>query len=116
MRRLTSRAQFVAAARGARTHKRAFVLQTAPNRAEEPRIGFTVTRRVGNAVERHRIRRRLKAAAMENASRFAAGHDYVLIGRRDALHEPFERLVGELKAALEQIGRRDPREAGSDGR
>jgi ribonuclease P protein component len=116
MRRLTRRAQFVAAARGARTHKRAFVLQRAPNGAEDARIGFTVTRRTGNAVERHRIRRRLKAAAMHNVSQFAPGHDYVLIGRRDALHEPFERLVGELKAALEQIERRDAREAGRDGR
>lgn len=111
---LKSRAQFMAAARGARARKRAFVLQAAPSGAAQARIGFTVTRRTGNAVERHRIRRRLKAAARRNAPLFAPAHDYVLIGRRDALHEPFERLVGELKAALEQIGTFQAPEAGRD--
>lgn len=102
MRRLTKRAQFLKAARGRRSPRRGFVLQAVTAPSEEPGLGFTVTRRVGNAVERNRIRRRLKAAAQLNAGKFRAGHDYVLIGRRNALHEPFDQLVSGVASALEQ--------------
>ncbi|MEX0628440.1 MAG: ribonuclease P protein component [Cucumibacter sp.] len=106
MRRLTKRAQFLKAARGAKALRRGFVLQAASSLDDEPGLGFTVSRRAGNAVERNRIRRRLRAAAGMNAVHFTAGHDYVLIGRRDALHEPFDRLVGGLAAALGEIGKK----------
>jgi ribonuclease P protein component len=103
MRRLIKRAQFLKAARGTRASRRGFVVQMAASTHHEPGLGFTVTRRTGNAVVRNRIKRRLLAAAAANAEHFAAGHDYVLIGRREALHEPFGHLVGGIRAALSEV-------------
>lgn len=65
-----------------------------------PRIGFTVTKKIGNAVVRNRIKRRLRAAAAALADEFAASTDYVIVARREALGAPFEQLVGELRSAL----------------
>ena len=68
------------------------------------RIGFTVTKRVGNAVVRNRARRRLKAAAQQVMPAHAAGgHDYVLIGRNQTVTRPFAALVGDLEAALRRL-------------
>ncbi|MEK9672279.1 MAG: ribonuclease P protein component [Rhodospirillaceae bacterium] len=68
------------------------------------RAGFTVTKKVGNAVIRNRVRRRLKAAA-ENvlATHGMAGHDYVLIGRAATLDLPFEQLKSDLETAIRRI-------------
>ena len=69
-----------------------------------PRIGFTVTKKIGGAVERNRARRRLKAAAAEVMPAHAAGgHDYVLIGRAATAARPFPQLVGDLQAALRRL-------------
>jgi len=103
MRRLTKRAQFLKAARGARASRRGFLVQAIRSPRDGPGLGFTVTRRTGNAVERNRIKRRLRAAAAANAAHFTDGHDYVLISRRDVLHEPFDRLVGGMRSALGEI-------------
>ena len=60
----------------------------------EFRVGFTVSRRVGNAVARNRARRRLRAAADQiMPQQAAAGYDYVLIGRQETLVRPFEALL-----------------------
>ena len=91
-----------------RSSGRAFVLQ-ARRRGEDGaiRVGFTVSRQVGNAVERNRVRRRLReivrlsAAAGRNQLR--PGHDYVLIGRRAALAAPFGEMMQELDAALDRL-------------
>ncbi len=62
-----------------------------------PRVGFTVTKKMGNAVARNRIRRRLKEAVRLAAARdMAPGHDYVIVGRDDVLAAPFARLTDEL--------------------
>jgi ribonuclease P protein component len=101
--RLTRRAEFLAVANGARANLRGFALQAA-RRADEtgpPRFGYTVTRKVGGAVERNRIRRRLKAAVRHDAALAAkAGYDYVLVGRREALDLPFDALRADLLAAF----------------
>jgi ribonuclease P protein component len=57
----------------------------------------------GNSPERNRIRRRLREAARACADRFEPQHDYVLIGRREALRQPFGKLVGELSSAIQKI-------------
>lgn len=72
---------------------------------DDPRVGFTVTRKVGSAVERNRARRRLRAAAAAVLSKGAQrGHDYVLIGRRETLRRDFADLLDDLTAALRAIG------------
>jgi ribonuclease P protein component len=106
--RLRRRSDFQAVAKGARASGRNFVVQ-ARRRAEEGaiRVGFTVSRQVGNAVERNRVRRRLREIVRLSAAAatggMCPGHDYVLIGRRAALAAPFGEMVQELDAALGRI-------------
>lgn len=105
MERLTRRADFVAAAAGAKLAGRAFILQARARDDEgPPRMGFTVSRKVGTAVERNRVRRRLREIVRRSATgAFAAGHDYVLIGRRAVLSASFEELMADLSGALRRI-------------
>ncbi len=115
MERLKRRTDFRAAAAAKRAPGSAFVLQ-ARRRADEGdvRVGFTVSRQVGNAVERNRVRRRLRELVrLATAGSLHAGHDYVLIGRRAALESPFGRMMQELDAALGRIHARERDGAGS---
>jgi ribonuclease P protein component len=115
--RLKQRAEFQRVSRGARWHGEGFALQAA-KRAEAsssgPRIGFTATRKTGDAVERNRLRRRLKEA-LRLAEKLDArpDHDYVLVARRGALARPFEQLRADLKRAFSAIHVRGAR-ASSD--
>src|SRR6478609_6210507 len=81
MQRLRQRADFLAAATGTKVPAAAFVLQARKRNDEGPvRIGFTVSKKVGNAVERNRVRRRLREIVrLTGAAGLRAGHDYVLI-------------------------------------
>ena len=74
-------------------------------RAPEPsRVGFTVTKKVGNSVIRNRVKRRLRAAVAEVVPLCApAGNDYVLIGRKRALERSFRLLTSDLKWALRKL-------------
>ena len=114
MERLRQRADFLAAATGAKAPVAGFVLQ-ARLRSDEgpPRVGFTVSKKVGNAVERNRVRRRLRELIRLTADgRVRSGHDYVMVGRRGALTVPFGRMIGDFATALGRVhaGRkaRDP--------
>ena len=102
-RRLTQRAEFLrVAARGKKAAVHGLVLQ-ALSRGDDagPRLGFTVTKKVGNAVIRNRTRRRLRAAArLVLADTSAAGHDLVLIGRNTTRGRPFTLLIDDLRRAL----------------
>ncbi len=110
MERLKKRRDYLAAARGAKTVRKAFILQSRRHNngrdgtggdTDPARFGFTVTRRTArSAVDRNRIRRRLKAAARLAAPVAAPGHDFVLIGRRAALSVPFGNLVTDLENAI----------------
>lgn len=65
------------------------------------RVGFTVSKKVGNAVERNRVRRRLRVVAADVLPHRAhAGRDYVIIGRRTALTRAFGDLKRDLETAL----------------
>src|SRR5690606_1370954 len=102
-RRLKKRSEFLRAARGRRAGGRSFSLQAAGNALGAPRVGFTVTNKTGNAPVRNRIRRRLREVVRASAARLDPRHDYVLIGRREALTTPFGELVDELSAAITKI-------------
>ena len=68
------------------------------------RVGFTASRKVGNAVARNRARRRLRAAVDQIMPAHArAGHDFVVIGRGATLKRPYAALVGDLRKALERL-------------
>jgi ribonuclease P protein component len=121
MERLKRRTDFQATAKGARAPASGFVLQARARQepgqesgqesnqeSGPPRVGFTVSRQVGNAVERNRVRRRLREVVRlvpgtELCAPLFAGHDYVLIGRRAALKAPFGDMVRELDAALRRL-------------
>src|SRR3954471_8819237 len=116
MERMKQRADFLAAAKGARVPADAFVLQArARGDTAPPRFGFTVSKKVGTAVERNRVRRRLKEAVRRSASHYMrCGHDYVLVGGRAALTVDFARLTGDLEQSLARLHarRQDRRPAG----
>jgi ribonuclease P protein component len=86
-----------------------FILQAAdrppsPGAGTDPRVGFTVTKRVGNAVIRNRVRRRLRALAREVLLPRARGDlDYVLIGRQEALHRDYADMAEDLRRALRRL-------------
>ena len=106
LRRLKKRPEFLGAARGKRVGRSAFSLQANVRDLAVPGLGFTVTKQAGNSPQRNRIRRRLKAAAKACAKGFEPQHDYVLVGRREALSIPFDRLVDDLAAVLVKINAR----------
>ncbi|SJZ98306.1 ribonuclease P protein component [Consotaella salsifontis] len=109
--RMKTRAEFLAARRGRRLNGPFFFVE-ALDRGDgrEPRFGLTVTKKVGNAVERNRIRRRLREAIRLGAgAEMAVGHDYVIVARRDVLGVPFASLTKELGRRLAHSGRNAPR-------
>lgn len=75
------------------------------------RVGFTVSKKVGNSIERNRARRRLRAAAAEILPLLAVpGIDLVLIGRRETLTRPYSLLLQDLRTALKRVGASRPGE------
>jgi ribonuclease P protein component len=106
--RLKRRAEFLRAAAGRKCVTPGLILQLVARPAGEPescRVGFTVSRKVGNSVARNRARRRLKAAA----AAILPGHglrgvDLVLIGRRETLTRPYAELLNDLGTAMKRLG------------
>lgn len=124
MQRLKNRRDFQAAARGASFALRSLVVQMR-ERGDEgpPRIGFTVTRKLGGAVERNRIRRRLKEAVrLALPGKVRQGRDYVFIGRPEAAARPLKLLMEDVVHAVARLdqtprttSRRGHRSAGRNG-
>jgi ribonuclease P protein component len=105
--RLKRRADFLrVAAANRKWAAPGLVLQAAAREGgDEPRVGFTVSRKVGGAVRRNRARRRLRAAADRLMPACAApGRDYVIIGRPATPERPFEALLADLEQALRRLG------------
>ncbi|MDE1159829.1 MAG: ribonuclease P protein component [Neorhizobium sp.] len=102
--RLKSRPQFLAVRKGETRRGKNFLLEVLDRNEpqEAPRVGFTVTKKHGNAVERNRMRRRLKEAVRQSAG-FAMknGHDYVIVARREVLTAPFAALAAQIAQRVE---------------
>jgi ribonuclease P protein component len=107
MDRLRQRADFLAVANGARANSAAFVVQGRSRDDDGPiRVGFTVTKKNGTATERNRIRRRLRELVKRlDAIPMRPHHDYVLVGRRAALHRDFATMLDDLRQALVRLDR-----------
>ena len=112
--RLKRRHEFLRVARGGRKCAMpGLVLQAHENQihpnertADTIKVGFTVTKRVGNSVVRNRVRRRLRAAANVVIQKHAAkGNDYVIIGRVGTAQRNFDGLVKDLESALQRLGK-----------
>lgn len=105
---IKKRRDFLAARNGVRQHSQAFVLQLVRNlnnEADTVRFGITVTKRIGNAVVRNRIKRRLRAAIAHISSELPAefqGVDVVIIARTEALTQTFDALASDL---LDGVGK-----------
>lgn len=112
MERIRRRADFLAAAAGRKIASHAFILQSRHRNDTDgadlsgARVGFTVSRKVGTAVERNRVRRRLKEIVrLKAGDAMRPAHDYVLIGRRAALHADFAAMADDLAKALATLDR-----------
>jgi len=114
--RLKSRPQFLAVRAGESRKGPLFLLEVLDRNdpESEARVGFTVTKKHGNAVERNRMRRRLKEAVRLSAG-FAMkpGHDYVIVARRDLLNAPFDALIRALRDRIENKPKQKRPSAGS---
>jgi ribonuclease P protein component len=107
MDRLRQRADFLAVANGARANGPAFVVQGRRRDDDGPvRIGFTVTKKNGNAPQRNRIRRRLRELVKRlDVISMRPHHDYVLVGRQAALTRDFAAMLDDLGSALRRLDR-----------
>ncbi|THH34451.1 ribonuclease P protein component [Aliishimia ponticola] len=101
---LRNRSDFLRAARGRKVPSPGFILQIRNRRDDDPaiRVGFTCSKKVGNAVARNRAKRRLREIArLVLPVHGKPGHDYVLIGRAEkTATRPFDQMLRDLKAAL----------------
>jgi ribonuclease P protein component len=109
---LKTRADFLRVAAGRRRAVTAgLVLQAAPRpyglgSGTPVRVGFTASRKVGNAVTRNRAKRRLRGAAAAVLPRAGEpGTDYVLIARAHTADRPYAALVADLEAAVRRLNR-----------
>ncbi|WP_082594759.1 ribonuclease P protein component [Sphingomonas sp. Root710] len=103
---LQRRADFLAANSGRRAPMPGFVLLVRPRGDDDPvmRLGITVTKKIGNAVVRNRMKRRFRALARELLPQAGvAGADHVLIGRAGGIEQDFAELRAHLLKALGKV-------------
>ena len=100
---LTKRADFLAANRGLRVARPGFVLLARPNGGEGMRYGITVTKKIGNAVIRNRMKRRFRELLRGTLPDHGLpDHDHVLIGRDGGIERDFAQMGDELRIALQR--------------
>ena len=115
---LKKRADFLRAARGIRRVEGAITLETCPTPEGEAqpgrlRVGFTASKKIGNAVARNRAKRRLRAAARQVLPLLGrGGHDYVLVARGTTVARPFPALLSDITTGLKAAHRKLDTKAG----
>lgn len=105
---IRKRSDFLAANVGRRAATPGFVLLVRDRKNADPtmRVGFTVTKKIGNAVVRNRMKRRLRALAREMiATHGFVGSDHVMIGRAGGIERDYSALQKELGRALDRLAR-----------
>ncbi len=115
---MRKRAEFLAARGGKRLQGPHFLVEARDRGdGEAPRFGLTVTKKIGNAVVRNRIRRRLREAIRTGAADgMAEGYDYVVVARRDLLDLPFETIRAELERRFSRVRARADGDTAPDTR
>ena len=116
---IPSRAGFLAARdSGVKAVSKSFILQAVTTGSKDWRLGLTASRKVGNAVQRNRARRRLRALARtELSARARPGVDYVMIARRATAEIGWDDLVADLGKTIGYLHRTlDKQSAGATGR
>lgn len=103
--RLRQRSQYLALQRARRVNQRQILFLWRPNGLEHSRLGLTVSRRVGNAVVRNRIKRRLREIFRRAGQSLPQGIDLVAVARPPAAQLPFAELSRLTHQALETIAR-----------
>ena len=102
---LSKRSDFVAASKAEKYVGKSVIVQARPNSLQTIRVGYTASKRVGNAVARNRAKRRMRAAVAETLAFYGtSGTDYVLIGRaQTTCNTKFDELKDELICAFENL-------------
>ena len=102
---LSKRSDFVVASKAEKYVGKSIIVQARPNSLQTIRVGYTASKRVGNAVTRNRAKRRMRAAVAETLAFYGTpGTDYVLIGRaQTTCNTKFEELKNELICAFENL-------------
>ena len=88
---------------GRRIHTPHFLIVVQPNALDNTRLGITVTKKVGTAVQRNRIKRVVREVFRRNRSMFPAGHDVVFIAKRDAAGVDYEGVLEEVQRASRRL-------------
>lgn len=109
---LKKRSDFLRLRTGKRYSTKSFVLETKASeqykKTNFSRVGYTVTKKVGNAVIRNRIRRRLREVVSKTfPQKSLANHDYVIIGKYGALTRDFTSILKDLEQALDHVHRNE---------
>jgi len=98
---LTKRSDFLSANKGLRNARPGFVLLTRPNDGQGVRFGITVTKKIGNAVVRNRMKRRFRELLRDALPESGLpNHDHVMIGRAGGVERDFQILAEDLGKAL----------------
>ena len=88
---------------GRRIHTPHFLIVVQPNALRNTRLGITVTKKVGSAVQRNRIKRVVREVFRRNRALFPASHDVVFIAKRGSENIDFDTLLGELRRAARKL-------------
>jgi ribonuclease P protein component len=88
---------------GRRIHTPHFLIVVQPNALQNTRLGITVTKKVGNAVQRNRIKRVVREVFRQNRSMFPNSHDLVFIAKRGSTDIDYGTLLNELRRAAKRL-------------